>query len=370
MIFAMSDRPDMITLLALAVEREASDLHLHCASPPLARIHGEIVPLQNGILDMEMCGELIRSVLTADQCSKFEQNRELDFALDIPEVGRFRGNAHFARGGPEAVFRHIKTVVPDLASLGHRPSLMELCKREEGLIILTGMTGAGKTTTMAAMVKHISCARSGVIITIEDPIEYLLPDNLCIVKQREVGTDTKSFANGLRQILKQDPDVIIVGEMGDRETMQIALSAAETGHLVIGTLHTIDAANSIHRILDFFPAEQQNQIVTQLASCLVAVVSQRLLPRADGKGRVIATETMIANSGIRVCIRDRKIHIIPGLMEIGTQEGMNTLDDSLAHLVRSGLITYEEALIHARDRDRIPAEALSPPRKKKKGLFG
>jgi len=365
----MSERPDLINLLALAVERQASDLHLHCASPPLARIHGEIVPLDEQVLDTESCWALIRGVLTEEQQAKFEQNRELDFALDFPEVGRFRGNAHYARGGPEAVFRHIKTEVPELEALGHRPMLTELCKREEGLIILTGMTGAGKTTTMAAMVKRISSMRSGVIITIEDPIEYLLPDNLCIVKQREVGTDTKSFANGLKQILKQDPDVIIVGEMGDRETMQIALSAAETGHLVIGTLHTIDAPNSIHRILDFFPSEQQNQIVTQLASCLVAVVSQRLLPRADRNGRVIATETMIVNSGIRACIRDRKIHIIPGLMEIGTQEGMTTLDESLSDLVKAGQITYEEALIHARDRDRIPKPAEKPAAKKKKGFF-
>ena len=323
-----------------------------------------------GWIDRRPClvwadGDALRAVgpgLTRDAVSSY-------FALDLPDVGRFRGNAHFSRGGPEAVFRHIKTVVPDLETLGHRPSLTELCKREEGLIILTGMTGAGKTTTMASMVQRISSVRSGVIITIEDPIEYLLPDNLCIVKQREVGTDTKSFANGLRQILKQDPDVIVVGEMGDRETMQVALSAAETGHLVIGTLHTIDAPNSIHRILDFFPGVQQNQIVTQLASCLVAVVSQRLLPRADGNGRVIATETMIANPGIRVCIRDRKVHIIPGLMEIGSQEGMNTLDESLAQLVKSNLITYEEAIIHARDRDRIPSQPKPSAKKKKKGFF-
>ncbi|MCE0523646.1 MAG: PilT/PilU family type 4a pilus ATPase [Methylacidiphilales bacterium] len=366
----MSDRPTLIDFLALAVQREASDLHLHCAAPPLARVHGKIVPLQDDILDVDACAELIRGVLNEEQWSQLEKNRELDFALDLPDVGRFRGNAHYARNSPEAVFRHIKTFVPDLETLGHRASLTELCKKEEGLILLTGMTGAGKTTTMASMIQRISCVRSGVIITIENPIEYLLPDNLCIVKQREVGADTKSFANGLRQILKQDPDVIIIGEMGDRETMQIALSAAETGHLVIGTLHTIDAPNSIHRILDFFPAEQQNQIVTQLASCLVAVVSQRLLPRADGMGRVIATETMITNSGIRACIRDRKIHIIPGLMEIGTQEGMNTLDESLARLVKSGQITYEEAMIHARDRDRIPSSFKTAPKKKKKGFFG
>ena len=362
---AMNESSPMIDLLDLAVQRQASDLHIHCGSPPLARIHGEVIPLQEGVLDTAACRELIDSVLTEEQRAKFRETHELDFALDLPDVGRFRGNGHYARGGPEAVFRHIKTVVPELETLGHRPSLIELCKREEGLIILTGMTGAGKTTTLAAMIKRISNMRSGVIITIEDPIEYLLPDSLCIVKQREVGHDTKTFASGLKQILKQDPDVIIVGEMGDRETMQIALSAAETGHLVIGTLHTIDAPNSIHRILDFFPPEQQNQIVTQLASSLVAVVSQRLLPRADGQGRVIATETMIVNSGISVCIRDRKVHIIPGLMEIGSQEGMNTLDESLAHLVKSGLITYEEAIIHARDRDRIPIPPPAPAKKKR-----
>jgi twitching motility protein PilT len=369
MILPVTEQPNMINLLALAVECKASDLHIHCASPPLARIHGQILPLQEGVLDANTCMEIICSVLSEEQRARFEQNRELDFALDLPDVGRFRGNLHFARGSAEAVFRHIKTFIPDLASLGHRPSLAELCKREEGLIILTGMTGAGKTTTMASMVQQISSVRSGVIITIEDPIEYLLPDNLCIVKQREVGTDTKSFANGLRQILKQDPDVIVVGEMGDRETMQIALSAAETGHLVIGTLHTIDAPNSIHRILDFFPPEHQNQIVTQLASCLVAVVSQRLLPRADGQGRVIATETMIATPAIRVCIRDRKVHIISGLMETGAKEGMNSLDESLAQLVKSNLITYDEAIIHARDRNRIPSPLALPIKKKKKGFF-
>ena len=364
----MSDRPTLISLLALARQHDASDLHLHCGTPPLGRIHGEMVPLHEEILDSTTCWELIQSVLSEEQRAKFEQNRELDFALDFPEAGRFRGNAHYSRGGPEAVFRHIKTVVPDLETLGHRPTLIELCKREEGLIILTGMTGAGKTTTMASMIQHISNTRSGVIITIEDPIEYLLQDSLCIVKQREVGADTKTFASGLRQMLKQDPDVIIVGEMGDRETMQVALSAAETGHLVIGTLHTIDAANSIHRIVDFFPAEQQDQIVTQLASCLVAIVSQRLLPRADGQGRVIATETMVANPGIRSCIRSRKVHIIPGLMETGTQDGMNTLDDSLIQLLNAGLITRDEALIHARDRNRFPQTTTAP--KKKRKFFG
>lgn len=362
----MNESVDLINLLSQAVQHEASDLHLHVDSAPLLRVHGEMVPLGEGVLDGDTCRNLILSVLTEEQRHKFEESRELDFALELADVGRFRGNAHFSRGHPEAVFRHIMTNLPSLETLGHRPVVTELCKREEGLILITGMTGSGKTSTMAAMVERISSLRTGVIITIEDPIEYIFPDNLCIIKQREVGHDTKSFASGLRHIIKQDPDVVIIGEMADRETMQIALTAAETGHLVIGTLHTIDAANSIHRIVDFFPPEHQNQIITQLASSLVAVVSQRLLPRADHKGRAMATEVMIANSGVRVCIRERKIHQIPGLMEIGAQDGMHTLDESLATLVKNGLITHEEALIHARDPDRIPP----PPAPKKKGIFG
>jgi len=362
----MSEAIDLVGLLSLAVQHGASDLHLHHNSPPLLRIHGELHPVGEIVLNGVLCRQLVLSALTEEQKQKFEENKELDFALEITGLGRFRGNAHYSRGEPEAVFRYILTKLPTLESLGHRPSLLELCKREEGLILITGMTGSGKTSTMAAMVERISSLRTGVIITIEDPIEYVFPDNLCIVKQREVGQDTKTFASGLRHIVKQDPDVVVIGEMGDRETMQIALTAAETGHLVIGTLHTIDASNSIHRIVDFFPPEHQNQIITQLASSLVAVVSQRLLPRADGKGRVMATETMVVNSGVQACIRDRKIHQLPGLMEIGGQEGMNTLDQCLEGLVEKGLITYEEALIHARDPERIPKP--SPP--KKKGIFG
>lgn len=362
----MGEQIDLLQLLAATVQHGASDLHLHHNSPPLLRIHGELHPLGEAVLNGEACRYLIQSALTEEQQRKLEENRELDFALEIPNLGRFRGNAHFSRGGPEAVFRHILTTIPNLEQLGHRPALLDLCKKEEGLILITGMTGSGKTSTMAGMVQRIGNLRSGVIITIEDPIEFIFPDSLCIIKQREVGQDTKTFASALRHIVKQDPDVIIIGEMGDRETMQIALTAAETGHLVIGTLHTIDAANAIHRIVDFFPPEHQNQIITQLSTSLLAVVSQRLLPRADKKGRVMATEMLVANSGVQACIRDRKIHQLPGLMEIGGQDGMNTLDQSLTELVEKDLITYEEALIHARDPERIP----KPPPKKKKGIFG
>lgn len=360
----MSDGPDLVQLLSLAVMRGASDIHIHCGTPPLARVHGEIVPLTNIPLTAEACYYLVFSSMTEPQRAKLQENLELDFAMDIPEVGRFRANTHYARGCVEGVYRFIPPTVGELEALGHRPVVAELCKRQEGLILVTGYTGAGTTTTMAAMIQRISRMRSGVIITIEDPIEYGYPAALSVVKQREVGTDTKSFSMGVLQALRQDPDAIVVGEMRDRETMQAALTAAETGHLVIGTLHTVDASKTIDRIVDIFPSDQQNQIITQLANSLVAVVSQRLLPRVDGRGRVIATEVMVANSGIRACIRDHKPHMIPGLIEIGSGEGMHSLDESLVHLVEDGTVTYEEALVHARDPNRIPK--IAP---KKKGFF-
>jgi twitching motility protein PilT len=366
----MSDQapPDLVALLSEAVQRQASDLHLHVGNRPLARVHGEIVELNGAPLTAEMCYYLIYSQLTEAQRTRCEEQKGLDFALDVPNLGRFRANAHYARGALEAVFRHIPEQIPDLEALGHRPAVAELCKREEGLILITGMTGAGTTTTLASMIQRISRTRSGVIVMIEDPIEYGFAPAMSIIKQREVGPDVKSFSDGVQQALRQDPDVIVVGEMRDRETMQATLTAAETGHLVIGTLHTVDASGAVDRIVDIFPPEQQNQVLTQLSNSLVAVVSQRLLPRADGQARVLASETMIANAGIRACIRDRKPHMILGLIEIGTHEGMNTLDESLALLVKSGQVTLEEALIHARDPERLQTTAVVPP--KKKGFFG
>jgi len=363
---SMSAPPDLHALLALSVERGASDLHIHCGSPPLARISGELVPLAEIPLDPDTSYYLVFSVLTEPQRERLQQDRELDFVLDYPALGRFRCNAHYARGCVEAAFRHIPGTVSDLETLGHLPIVNDLCQRKEGLILITGQAGAGKTTTMAAMVQRISRLRAGVVIMIEDPIEFSFPPALGIIKQREVGVDTKSFAMGLRQAARQDPDVIVIGEMRDQETMAAALTAAETGHLVIGTLHTIDAAKTVDRIVNVFPGDQKNQITTQLGNTLLGVISQRLLPRADGKGRVLAVEAMIANSGIRASIRDNKPHMIAGQIEIGGGEGMVTLDESLSRLTEQGLITYEEALAHARDHDRIP----KPEPKKKKGLFG
>jgi twitching motility protein PilT len=361
--------PDLITLLAEAVQRRASDLHLHVGNRPLARVHGELTELPGEPLTADACYYLIYSHLNETQRARCEAEKHLDFALDVPNLGRFRANAHYTRGALEAVFRYIPEQIPDLETLGHRPIVAELCRRQEGLILITGMTGAGRTTTLASMIQHISRTRGGVVITIEDPIEFGFQPAMSIIKQREVGPDVKSFSDGVTQALRQDPDVIVAGEMRDHETMQATITAAETGHLVIGTLHTVDASKTVDRIVDIFPPDQQNHVLTQLSNSLVAVISQRLLPCADGDSRVLAVEIMIANAGIRACIRDRKPHMILGLIEIGTSEGMVTLDESLFALLKSGQITVDEALIHARDPERMKAAAPPAPAKKK-GFFG
>lgn len=335
---------DLVSLLHQTVQLNGSDLHLSVGAAPMARVSGLLHPLSEEVIQAPDCRDLVLSALTEIQRARLEETWELDFVLDIQEVGRFRANAHYSRGNLEAAFRVITKTIPSLADLGHRPTLDMIAQREEGLILVTGSTGSGKTTTLASIIQLMNTTRSGVIVTVEDPVEYIFNNEQCLIKQREVGADTKSFAIALRHILRQDPDVIVISEMRDLETIQTAISAAETGHLVIATLHTIDAAKSIDRLVDVFPAEQQNQIVTQLSNSLQAVISQRLLPRADGQGRVMATETLIANSAIRACIRDRKTHMIPGLIQIGTHEGMNLLDDSLLDLYKQGLITRDEAL--------------------------
>ncbi|HUF61948.1 MAG TPA: PilT/PilU family type 4a pilus ATPase [Verrucomicrobiales bacterium] len=282
-----------------------------------------------------------------------EKEWELDFALQIESVGRFRANAHYNRGNLQAAFRLIADHIASLADLGHRPIVQQLCNLREGLILVTGITGSGKSTTLAAMVEHISRLRSGVIISVEDPIEYIFQHAACIIKQREVGVDTHSFAAALRHVLRQDPDVILVSELRDLETIRTAITAAETGHLVISTLHTINAPKTLDRLIDVFPGDQQPQVIAQIANCLQAVISQRLLPRSDGSGRVLASEVMVMNHAVRACIRQRKVEQIPSLMQIGARDGMHTLDESLADLVFTGQITAEEARHHASRPDAL-----------------
>lgn len=362
--------PDLITLLSQAVQQGASDLHLASDLPPMVRINGEILPLYEQPITGDDSRRLILDVLSNAQRARLEESLELDFALEIESLGRFRGNAHFSRGQLEAAFRYIPDHIPELEALGHRPNIFPLCELHRGLILVTGITGSGKSTTMASIIQEISRRRAGVIVTVEDPVEYQLRSSRSIIKQREVGTDTHGFAEALRHVLRQDPDVILVGEMRDPETMRAAITAAETGHLVVGTLHTIDAPKAIDRIVDAFPADQQPQIIAQLANCLEAVISQRLLPRLDGSGRVLATETLVANLGVRACIREKRWEQLVGLIEIGAKDGMNTIDESLADLLHAGIITVNEALANARDKEALEGHADALATKKKKGLFG
>jgi len=355
--------------LRQTVELGGSDLHLSAWAPPAARIGGNLTPLENFLLDPETTRRLILDTLSEAQRSALEQNWELDYALQVEGIGRFRGNVHIARGSHEAAFRHIPQHIPDLGDLGHHSVVHDICHLRRGLVLVTGITGSGKSTTLASMVKRISESRSGVIVTIEDPIEFVFTHSSCLIKQREVGADTRGFPIALRQALRQDPDVIVVSEMRDLETIRIALTAAETGHLVLATLHTVDAPQSLDRLVDVFPPDQQPQVVTQLAGVLEAIVSQRLIPRADGQGRVLASEVLRANHGIRACIRERKLEQIVGLMEIGFKDGSRTIDQTIAMLLEHEVITREEALFNCREKRNFPEEEVQVETKKPKSIW-
>lgn len=365
----MADNPfELVDLLSQAVARGGSDLHLSADSPPMARVHGSLVPLADRALTADFCRDLVLGILTEPQRARLEEDWELDFAVQIQGIGRFRANAHYNRGVLEAAFRFIPQEIPDLLGLGHRPSIMQICGLQRGLVLVTGTTGSGKSTTMAAVIQHISRQRDGVIVTIEDPIEYVFQNARSLVKQREVGSDTKSFSAALRHVLRQDPDVILIGEMRDMETVGTAVTAAETGHLVIATMHTADAPKAIDRIVDVFPADQQPQIIAQLANSLEAVIAQRLIPREDMAGRVLASETLTANTGVRACIRERRWEQIPGLIEIGGKDGMHTMDHDLERLYLEGFISKEDAIAHAGNRTQM--EALHREPAPRKGIFG
>lgn len=358
----------IIELLRATVELGGSDLHICVGSPPLVRHDGALVPLDTGcVLDIGEANQLITGVLTEAQRMTLEENWELDFAIQVEELGRFRGNAHYSRGKLEAAFRHIPDKIPPLETLGHPPLVRRLCKLQQGLILVTGVTGSGKSTTLASMVNLINQRRQGVIVSIEDPIEFVFKNEKCLVKQRQVGSDTKSFDNALRHVLRQDPDIILISEMRDMETIRAAVTAAETGHLVLSTLHTIDAPKTIDRLVDVFPADQQSQIVAQLANCLEAIVSQRLLPRDDTRGRVMACEVLRMNNAMRACIRERKLAQMVGLIEIGKKEGMQTIDDSLLSLYQKGFISKEQVELNCRDFQRF--DSVEPIPRAGSGLF-
>jgi len=343
-------------LLKLAVERGASDLHLKVGTYPMARVHGRLSRVINDKkLDHEDLVEMAASIMSATQRQRFKDAQEIDLAYSVPGLGRFRCNVFQQRGTIGMVLRVIPFKVKSIEELDLPPVLKKIAEEERGLVLVTGTTGSGKSTTLAAMIDHINNTRSSHVITIEDPIEYLHKDSEAIITQREIGVDTRSFAYALRSALRQDPDVVLVGEMRDMETIETALHAAETGHLVFSTLHTLDATETINRIISVFPPHQQKQVRLQLAVVLKAAVAMRLIPRADGNGRVPAMEVLIATPFIKDCIIDKeKTHLIQGAIAQGTsQYGMQTFDQSIFSLFSQQLITYEEALRWASNVDEF-----------------
>ena len=344
---------DILDYLAATREHGGSDLHLTANAPPAARIDGKLTPLEEHDFEPAHIRELIMAVLTDTQRARLDKDWDLDFALQVEGVGRFRGNAHIARGNVEAAFRYVPAEAPELDSLGHSPQVAAFCKARQGLLLVTGMTGTGKSTTLAAITRRILETRSNMVITVEDPIEFVFEHKYGLIKQRQIGHDTHSFPAALRAAMRSDVDVIVVSEMRDQESIAAALTAAETGHLVISTLHTRHCVGALDRIVDVFPAQQQPQIITQMASALIGVISQRLLPRADAAGRVMTSEVMVVTDGIRGAIHDHRFEQIQSLIQIGNSHGMHTFDDSLLHLLKGGYITLEDAMLNARDGESV-----------------
>jgi twitching motility protein PilT len=341
-------------LLKTTVEMNGSDLHLTTDTPPQVRVHGELQRLPLPVLTPAETKALVYSVLTDAQKKRFEESLELDFSFGIRGLARFRCNVFNQRGAVGAVYRLIPEKIRAFGDLGLPPVLATLADRPRGLVLVTGPTGSGKSTTLAAMLDKINAERHGHILTIEDPIEYIHTHKGCLVNQREVHSDTNSFSNALRAALREDPDIVLIGEMRDLETVEAALKIAETGHLTFGTLHTNSAAQTINRIIDIFPAGQQSQIRTQLSLVLEGIVCQALLPRADGKGRVVSLEIMVPNSAIRNLIRDDKVHQIYGAMQTGQEKlGMQTANQSLASLYMKRLITLETAIGASSNKDEL-----------------
>ncbi|MCS7198955.1 MAG: type IV pilus twitching motility protein PilT [Caldimicrobium sp.] len=337
----------------LIVETGASDLHLSVGNPPLIRLHGDLQRVKYKVLEEEELREMLYEVAPEEIIKRFEEEGEVDFGLEVPGVARFRANYYKERRGIAAAFRVIPTKVKTIEELGLPPILNKLALLPKGLVLVTGPTGSGKSTTLAAIIDYANRMRYDHIITIEDPIEFIHEPQNCLVNQRELGTHTKSFANALRAALREDPDIILVGEMRDRETIALAIEATLTGHLVLSTLHTISAAQTINRIIDVFPADEQAQIRTTLSEALRAVISQTMFKRIDRPGRVVATEILIATPAVRNLIREGKIHQIPSMIQTGKKFGMMSLDDCIMDYLKKGIISPEEAFIKAIDKTRF-----------------
>jgi len=341
-------------LLKAMVEKGASDLHITTGSPPQLRIDGQLVPLKTAPLTPVETKQICYSILTDSQKHKFEEENELDLSFGVKGLSRYRANIFMQRGAVAGAFRSIPFKILSFQELGLPPVVTELTKKPRGLILVTGPTGSGKSTTLASIIDRINQERHEHIMTVEDPIEYLHPHKNCLVNQREIGADTRSFKTALKYILRQDPDVVLVGEMRDLETIEAALVIAETGHICFATLHTNGAVQTINRILDVFPPYQQPQVRAQLSFVLEGVLSQSLLARSGGPGRVLALEIMIPNPAIRNLIREDKVHQIYSSMQVGqTKFGMQTFNQSLASLLSRRLITQEEAFARCSDPDEL-----------------
>ena len=344
---------NILDLLSGTIEKKASDLHITVAVPPMIRVNGSLQRMGEQSLTPKDTIDIAQQMLSVKQLQELESKGELDLSYSNPGLGRFRVNIYKQRGSYGIAIRVVSLAIPTIEELGLPPILNELARKQRGLILVTGPTGSGKSTTLAAMVDYINKERSCHILTLEDPIEYLHKHGKSMVNQREIGNDSVSFANALRSALRQDPDVILVGEMRDLETISIAVTAAETGHLVLSTLHTIGAAKTIDRIIDVFPPFQQQQIKVQLSTVLEGIISQQLLPKADGSGRIAALEVMVTNTAIKNLIREGKTHQIQSQIQTGGKQGMKTMDSSLSDLYRRGLISREAALTHAVDREML-----------------
>ena len=336
-------------LLAKAREIGASDLHVSVGVPPKCRLDGELVAIAEDIIKPSDAKALVEEMIPKRLIPDFNENGEVDFSYALPEVGRFRVNIFKQKGTMSFVIRLVNTEIPDPEKLGLPESVVELTKKKRGLVLVTGPTGSGKSTTLASLINIINRDYTKHIITLEDPIEYLHTHKRSVVNQREIGIDTNSYAGALRAALREDPDVILVGEMRDLDTIATAITAAETGHLVFSTLHTIGAVPTIERVIDVFPTNQQQQIRLQLATLVEAIISQQLMPLANGKGRTAAFEIMYANPAIRNLIREGKSHQIPSLIQTGKKDGMMTMDDAIYDLYVAGKVSYEEAMTFAQD---------------------
>jgi twitching motility protein PilT len=341
-------------LLKELIDKGGSDLHITTNSPPQIRVDGKLEPMSMPALSPVETKQLCYSVLTEAQKHKFEEENELDLSFGVKGLSRFRGNVFIQRGAVAGVFRVIPYKILTFEELGLPPVVKELAAKPRGLVLVTGPTGSGKSTTLASIIDRINMDRREHIVTVEDPIEYLHPHKGCLVNQREVGADTRSFKNALKYILRQDPDIVLVGELRDLETIESALTVAETGHLCFATLHTNSCVQTINRIIDVFPPYQQTQVRTQLSFVLEGVLSQTLIPRVGGTGRVLALEVMVPNPAIRNLIREDKIHQIYSQMQVGQEKfGMQTMNQSLISLVSRRLISLEDALGRSSDPDEF-----------------